>query len=106
VPIFAGLVSSIFGALSSWFVGLLGARVALRVAAVATIAGLAVALLALFNAVVAPMAASIFSTSFGQLLGLAFPPVSGSCVAALAGLWAASVTYRLQVQAVKVAANI
>jgi len=106
MPLFATFVGSIFGALSTWLVGLLGARVALRVAAIATLAGLAVALLAFFNGVVAPMAGAAFSTSYGQLIGLAFPPAAGTCLAAIAAVWAGCVTYRLQVQAVKITANI
>lgn len=106
MPIFAAFVGSIFTALSGWMVALLGARVAVRVASIAILAGLAIGLLALFNSVVAPMAASVFSTSFGQLLGLAFPPVAGSCVATIAGVWAACTTYKLQVQAVRITASI
>lgn len=106
MPILAQFIAALFTALSSFLLKLFVARVALRVAAVAAIAGFGTLLLAAFNAYVAPLAASLFSTSYGQLLGLIFPPIAGTVLAGLLALWAAALTYRLQVQAVKVTANL
>lgn len=106
MPIFAGLVASFFSALSTFLAKLFIAKVAIRLAAIATIGTLGTALILSFNVTVAPLVAGIFSNDYGQLLGLAFPPVAGTCIAAFSALWVACLTYKLQVQAVKMTANI
>lgn len=106
MPIFAGLVGSFFSALSVFLAKLFAARVAIRLAAIATIGTLGSALIVSFNLAVAPLVAAMFSTPYGQLLGLAFPPIAGTCIATFTTLWLGCMTYRLQVQAVKVTANI
>jgi len=53
-------------------------------------------LLGVFNTAVAPIAAAAFSTSYGQVLGLAFPPIAGSCLASIAAVWAACGLYGIQ----------
>jgi len=106
MPIFAGLVQTLFGALASFLARMFAFRIALRLAAVLAITALGTALMATFNLLVTPLAAALFSTTYGQLLGLAFPPIAGTCLAAISGLWMAVTTYRLQVEAIKVTAGI
>jgi len=106
MPIFAAFIASFFTGLSAFLAKLFIAKVAIRVAAVAAIGALGTALLVLFNSTVAPLVGSLFSTEYGQLLGLAFPPVAGTCLAAITALWAACMAYRLQVQAIKITANV
>lgn len=106
MPLFAGLVSAFFTGLGTFLAKLFAARVAIRLTAIITIGALGTALLVMFNTVVSPLVAAAFSTSYGQLLGLAFPPIAGTCIAGILTLWAACLTYRLQVQAIKVTANV
>jgi len=106
MPIFAGLIQAIFQALAAFMLRLLAARIALRVAAVLAVMGFGAALMVTFNAFVAPLAASVFSTAYGQLLGLAFPPISGTVLAGMVALWVACTTYKLQVRAVGMVANV
>lgn len=106
MPILGTLLASFFTGVSTFLAKLFAARVAIRLAAVATIATLGTALVVAFNGVVAPLVSALFSTQYGQLLGLVFPPVAGTCLAAVVGLFLACAIYRLQVQAVKITANI
>jgi hypothetical protein len=106
MPVFAALISAFFTGLAGFLAKLFLAKVAMRIAAITAIAALGTGLVLLFNTLVAPLVASLFSTSYGQLLGLAFPPVAGSCIAAFVVLWGACLTYKLQVQAIRVTANI
>lgn len=106
MPLFASMVSAFFTALGGFLAKLFIARVAVRIAAVAAITALGAVLMALFNSVVAPMVSAMFTTQYGQFLGLAFPPVSGTVIAGITAVWLGCTTYKLQVQAVKVTANI
>jgi len=106
MPLFAAMVSAFFTALSGFLAKLFIARVALRIAGVAAIMGFGSVLMVTFNGVVAPMVANMFSTQFGQLIGLAFPPAAGTVIAGVGVVWIACTTYKLQVQAVKLTANM
>lgn len=106
MPQLAALISSLFTALSTFLAKLFLARLAIRVAAVAAIGAFGAALMLTFNTVVAPLVAQAFNSSYGQFIGLAFPPVAGTCLAGLATLWVACTTYKLQVEATKLTAGI
>lgn len=106
MPVFASMVAAFFNALALFLARLFAARIAIRVAAVTAIVGFGAVLMGTFNAVIAPFVAQVFSNPYGQLLGLAFPPVAGTVLAGVATLWVACTTYKLQVAAVKVTANI
>ena len=56
----------------------------------------------LFNAMVSPLVASMFSTQYGQFLGLAFPPVAGTCLATITATWVGCSTYKLRERAILV----
>lgn len=105
MPLLAALFSSLTGALAS-FIALLWAK-KISVAALAVVAfGLALtALMATFNLIVAPFVQSMFSTQFGQFLGLAFPPIAGTCLAGIATTWGACALYKLKVQSIKMSAS-
>lgn len=100
MPLLSSLIASLFGGLTTFLAAVLGAQLAARVAASAVVLGVAGALLLLFNATVAPLAAQAFSTPFGSFIGLAFPPVAGTCLAGVATTWAACTAYRLQANAI------
>lgn len=106
MPVFAALMQTLFGALATFLAKMFAARIAIRLAGVAAIGALGTGLMAAFNAAVVPLADQLFSTQYGQLLGLAFPPVAGTCLATMAGLWMAVTTYKLQVHAIKLTAGL
>jgi len=106
MPLFAQLFSSVFTAFAAFLLQFFASKVAVRVAAIAAVVALGTALLVLFNLAVAPFVLAMFSTNFGQLLGLVFPPVAGTVVAAIITLWGACLTYRLQVRAIAITATI
>lgn len=71
-----------------------GAKIATRLAAVMLLATLYVACLAVFVALVSPWMSSVFSSAYGQLIGLLFPPVAGTVVAGLGTFWASIISFR------------
>lgn len=106
MPLLAKFIELLFTSFATFLSRLFAARLALRVAAVGTIIVLGTTLMVAFNAFVAPLVAQLFATQYGQLLGLAFPPISGTVMTGIMGLWVACTTYRLQLQAVKVTSGL
>jgi hypothetical protein len=100
MPILGGLLVSLFTGLGGLF-----SAIAVKQAAVAAFVGFGVVLLGVFNTLVAPIAAAVFSTSFGQVLGLAFPPIAGTCLAAVSAVWAACGLYGIQRRALSMVAG-
>jgi hypothetical protein len=74
--------------------GFLGVKYATRMTAVLLLASIYLACVATFTVMIAPWFAAIVSTGFGALLGLLFPPISGTIVASL-------MVYRMCVVGVK-----
>lgn len=105
MPLLAALLQGLFGALAVWLGRWFGIQVAGRLAAVGTMFTLMAALMAAFNAAVAPLAAAAFSTQYGQVLGLAFPPAAGTCLATYAALWAGCALYAHQRAAARMLAG-
>jgi hypothetical protein len=105
MPVLAQLFVSLFGGLASSLVAM-GTKKVATVAAAVVAFGLALAaLMGVFNALVAPMVQAMFSTQYGQFLGLAFPPISGTCMAGIATCWGACALYKLKVQSIKMSAS-
>jgi len=102
MPIFAALVSGLMGALASFLAKFVARKVAVVGAALTALATITGAALVTFNALVSPLVAQMFSTSYGQLIGLAFPPVAGTCMATLGAAWAACTLYAWQVKALRI----
>jgi len=105
MPILGGLLVSLFTGLGGLFSAIFGAQIAVKLAAVAAFIGFGVVLLGVFNTLVAPIAGAVFSTGFGQVLGLAFPPIAGTCLAAVAAVWAACGLYGIQRRALSMVAG-
>ena len=94
MPLLANLLALIGGKIASLMALLQGSKIALRIQGVMFIAGLYVAAMLAFSQLIAPWIASVFNTMYGQLLGLLFPPVAGTVMAALAGYWAVVISTR------------
>lgn len=106
MPLLAALIEALFTALATFLLKLFAAKVAIRVAAVGAIAALGGVLMGTFNGLIAPLVQAAFDTQYGQVIGLAFPPVAGTCLAAYSTLWVACTTYKLQERAILATANI
>ena len=93
MPIFAALFKLVMGGIVTFATLFLTTKYALRIAAVLVLAALYIAAVALFSAFVSPLIGALFNTGYGQFIGLAFPPIAGTVVAGLAGLWVALVGF-------------
>lgn len=102
MPLLANLLAGLVTGLTTLISTIFGVFLAVRLAAFAAFLAFAALLVAAFNTLVAPLAEQIFSTSWGMVLGLAFPPVAGTCLAALAACWSACALYSLQRRALAV----
>lgn len=105
MPLLGALLGNLFTGLAAFLVTFLTRKVAVATAAVAAFGVVTVALLATFNTLVAPLAGALFNTAYGQVLGLAFPPMAGTCLAIMGSCWAACTLYRWQVAAIKLSAS-
>jgi len=94
MPLLAAFLGSWLTRLLAYMTTKWGAEVAIRMAFVAAIAAVYVALLVAFNSFVEPLLSALFSTGYGTVIGLAFPPIAGTVVTGLAALWVSVVSYR------------
>lgn len=94
MPLIGQLLAFIASKFALLLVAIRASEYAFRFAVLAALAGLYVASVTLFNTVVAGWWSAIVSTSYGQLLGLLFPPVAGTVLGGLATLWTSVITYR------------
>lgn len=105
MPILASLLVSLFSGFGGLISAIFAGQIAVRLAAVGAFVTAGGVLLLAFNTLVAPIAGAVFSTSYGQLLGLAFPPIAGTCLAAVAGCWSACALYGIQRRALSMVAG-
>lgn len=103
MPLFGALFVSVFGSFAGFIATFLGRKVAVAAASIAALAILYGALFVTFNAIVQPLVAQLFSTQYGQALGLAFPPAAGNCLAALGAAWAATTAFGWNREALRLA---
>lgn len=87
MPQLGALLITLLKPLFDLIAGLIGVRNAIRLTAVATLATIYLSCVIYFSTMVGPWLANVFSTAYGQLLGLLFPPVSGSILAGLSAYW-------------------
>lgn len=69
--------------LFNFFAGLVGLKNATRIIAAGTLATIYISCVLVFTTMIGPWMAGIFATAYGALLGLLFPPIAGTVVAAL-----------------------
>lgn len=105
MPLLGTLLGSLFGGLASWLAQLWAKKIVVAGLAVAAFALALVALMAVFNSLVSPLIGAMFSTQYGQFMGLAFPPIAGSCMASIATCWGACALYKLKIQSIKMSAS-
>jgi len=102
MPLFSVFFGAVMGQLASFLAQFMTRKVAVVTAALTALGTVSAALLAAFNGFVTPLMAHMFNTQYGQFLGLAFPPIAGTCMATMGACWAACVLYRWQIQALNV----
>lgn len=101
MPLFAGLVTFLMTKVLLFMSLMFAKRVALAILGVAALATIAGALYATMRGVVIPLASQLFSTSYGSIIGLAFPPVAGTCILGIATVWSACGLYSYQRTAIR-----
>jgi len=94
MPIFAELLEGLLTSIYKLIAGLVGEKSAISLLAVTTIGSLYVASVVAFSSMISPWLSSVFDSQYGQLLGLLFPPVSGTILASLATYWTLIISYR------------
>lgn len=104
MPILGALIGNLFAGIAAFFVRVVVSKLAMRMIGVAALSALGVALIVAFNSWIAPLVSQLFSTSYGQVLGLAFPPVAGTVLSVYFLAWTSVLTYKLQARAVALTA--
>ena len=105
MPLLAGLFGLLMGGMASMIALFWAKKISVAVLAIAGFALALAALMIVFNALVTPLVAAMFSTQYGQFIGLAFPPMAGTCLTAIAACWSACALYKLKVQSIKMSAS-
>lgn len=106
MPLFAAFFGALFSALGVFLAKIFAAKLAIRLIAVGILISLAGGLVTAFNAWIVPMLSLLFATSYGQFLGLAFPPIAGTVMTTYMTALLAVATYKLKTHAVKMTANM
>lgn len=87
MPLFAKLFAAIGGGIFSLIAALVGAKLAARLVAVASLAAIYISCVVYYTRMITPWLEGVFATAYGQFLGLLFPPISGTVIAGLVGYW-------------------
>jgi len=105
MSLLAQLIAALVGGIASFIASMLSKKVTTMVLATGAITVVSAALIAAFNLAVTPLVQAMFSTQFGQFIGLAFPPISGTCMTSIGAMWAACALYKLKVVSIKMTAS-
>lgn len=105
MPLLGALFTSLFGSLALFLAQLWAKKIAVAGLAVAAFAVALSVLMVVFNSLVTPFLTAMFQSQYGQFLGLAFPPIAGSCMASIGSCWAGCLLYKLKMQAIKMSAS-
>jgi len=87
MPLLGSLLLSLLKPIFDLIVGIIGIKAAIRITAISTLAAIYVSCVIYYTQMIGPWLAGLFSTAYGQLLGLLFPPISGSILASLSAYW-------------------
>lgn len=105
MPSFAAFVGVILGKFLGVFVAMFGAVWGLRIAAVVAMATGYVACVVYWSTMLVPWFSAILGTSYGYLLGLLFPPISGTVLVGLVAYWTCVLTLQYTKQLWKAVAG-
>ena len=101
MPLLGALIRALFGNVVLLFIGAIKGYVGYRIAVLALLAAAYVGCVVAFTNVVSPLWSGVTLTAYGSVLGLLFPPVSGTVLATLVGLWGCVLAKRLTVKLLK-----
>lgn len=102
MPILAGLLSSLLGWLGVTLADIFGRRVANAILVAGTFAVVFGALFALLRSTVNGLITAMPTDSWIAMgLGMAFPPMASTCIAAFGAVWAGCTLYRWQVKSLE-----
>lgn len=102
MPALGLLLQGLMGNMYALFLALSSAKQVVRVSAMLILAAAYVACAVAFTLFIDPLIGVLFSTAFGMLLGLAFPPVSGTVIAGIVGLWGCVIVKRYYVKFINI----
>lgn len=77
------LTASIWEKFFNFIAGYLGVKHATRITAISILAVGYISCVGVFTAMIGPWMLAVFTTSYGALLGLLFPPIAGTVIASL-----------------------
>lgn len=106
MPVLASLIASLFGGIAAFLVEFVTKKIAVAGAAIAAFAVCLGVLMTLFNSLVTPLVQAMFTTQYGQFIGLAFPPMAGTCLASISATWMGCALYKLKMQSIKLTASV
>lgn len=88
MPILTAIIGGLFAEMFSFFVKFATRKIATALTFGTLMSALYAGLLLCFKQVISPFVSLTFRTAYGQALGLAFPPIAGTCLVAVAASWA------------------
>lgn len=87
MSLLAALLKSIGVYVGGLVISVIGVKMAIRLTAVATLAAIYISCVVYYSTMIGPWLIGVFSTAYGALLGLLFPPVAGTVLASLSAYW-------------------
>lgn len=87
MPFLGSILGAIGSSLFALIAAITGVKMAARLSAVAALAVIYISCVVYFTQVIGPWIGNVFSSQYGQLLGLLFPPIAGTVLASLIGYW-------------------
>jgi hypothetical protein len=105
MPLLAAFFGNLIGGLVTFFGQYITKKVTILAAAISSLVAAGLALVVAFNTLIKPLAERVFTTEYGQFLGLAFPPVAGQCLTTMFLFWMAIQGYKFKVMATKMTAS-
>jgi hypothetical protein len=107
MPLLGTLLVGLFGGLANFFAEFVGKKVGVALAFTTALTGAFATLLLILGSVVAPLLGQLFSAyPYVGWMGLAFPPVTSACVAALGATWAGCTLYKWEREVLRMAASV
>jgi len=106
MPLLAALLAGFFPALTAFLIRLFAAKLVMLTVGLGILVSLSVSFVSFFNNTISPLVAQAFNTQYGQFLGLAFPPVAGTCIATILAAVTFVGAYKLKVRYVKMATGM
>lgn len=87
MPLLGTLLAWIAGKFTALMIFMKGSAIAIRINGLLFVATIYVACVVTYTNIISDWISNVFNTSYGVLLGLLFPPVSGSVLASLGMYW-------------------